>query len=228
MHTEVVCFHASRIFVANNWQGFKLVITNILKITFMKKLKTLLGVVAVLGLITCFASCKSDDANNYQMDNQTFVNQAASSNNFEIAAGTLATTHSDNTLVQQYGAHMISEHTTVGTDLTAIATSKELNVPTTLQADQMTNINALEGLTGSDFDAQFINMMIVSHQDAISLFQSASGKTGVPDGDLRNFAANKLSGLNAHLKEAQNLQEQVQTPNRSCWCGLSMTVCGLC
>jgi putative membrane protein len=57
----------------------------------MKKLKTLLGALAVLGLITCFQSCKSDD-NDYQMDDQTFVNQATSSNNFEIAAGTLATT----------------------------------------------------------------------------------------------------------------------------------------
>jgi len=178
----------------------------------MTKLKTLLGALAVLGLITCFQSCKSDDDNNYQIDDQTFVSQASSSNNFEIAAGTLATTHSNNTLVQQYGSHMVSEHTTVGTDLTAIAKSKELNVPTTLQPDQLANINALMALTGPDFDAQFINMMIVSHQDAISLFQSASGKSGVRDGDLRNFAANKLSALNAHLKDAQNLQKQVQTP----------------
>jgi len=177
----------------------------------MKKLKTLLGAIAIIGLITCFQSCKSDD-NDYQMDDQTFVNQASSSNNFEIAAGTLATTHSNNTLVQQFGSHMISEHTTVGADLSAIARSKELNVPTTLATDQQANINALIGLTGSDFDAQFINMMIVSHQDAISLFQNASGKTGVRDGDLRNFAGNKLSALNAHLKEAQNLQKQVQLP----------------
>lgn len=177
----------------------------------MKKLKTLLGALAIFGLITCFQSCKSDD-NEYQMDDQTFVNQAASSNNFEIAAGALATTHSNNTLVQQYGSKMILEHTAVGTDLTEVAKSKELNVPTTLAADQQANINALMGLNGPDFDVQFINMMIVSHQDAISLFQSASGKTGVRDGDLRNFAANKLSGLNAHLKEAQNLQKQLQTP----------------
>lgn len=175
----------------------------------MKKLKLILLTVASTAFFASMQSCKSDDNDNYQMDNQTFVNQAASSNNFEIAAGTLATTKSQNSLVQQYGAHMVTEHTAVGTDMASIAGSKGYNVPTTFQAKEQTNINALSNLSGPEFDAQFVNMMIVSHQDAITLFQDASGSRGVSDGDLRNFAANKLPSLKAHLQDAQTLKTQV-------------------
>jgi putative membrane protein len=177
----------------------------------MKNLKKVMFAIAIIGLFAFLQSCKSDNDSDYQMDNQTFVNQASSSNNFEIAAGMLATTNSSNTLVQQYGSRMVSEHTTVGNDLKSIATSKNLNVPTALQAKEQTNLTALTALSGSQFDAQFVNMMIVSHQDAIALFQNASGSKGVRDGDLRNFAANKLPSLKAHLQEAQTLQTQVQT-----------------
>jgi putative membrane protein len=78
-----------------------------------------------------------------------------------------------------------------------------------LQAKEQTNLNALSSLSGADFDAQIVNMMIVSHQDAITLFQNASGNAGVRDGDLRNFAANKLPSLEAHLRDAQTLKTQV-------------------
>jgi putative membrane protein len=175
----------------------------------MKKLKLILVAVGMTALFASMQSCKSDDNDNYQMDNQTFVNQAASSNNFEVAAGTLATSKSQNTLVQQYGAHMVTEHTAVGKDMASLASSKGYNVPTTLQAKEQTNINALSNLSGAEFDAQFVNMMIVSHQDAIALFQDASGSRGVNDADLRNFAANKLPALQEHLKDAQALKTQV-------------------
>jgi putative membrane protein len=177
----------------------------------MKSIKKLFFATTIIGLLAFLQSCKSDNnGSNYQMDNQTFVNVASSSNRFEVAAGMLATTKSNNTLVQQYGAKMVSEHTGFNQDLTAIATSKNLNVPTTFQANDLTNINALNSLSGADFDAQFISMMIVSHQDAITLFQNASSSDGVMDGDLRNFAANKLPSLKIHLQEAQSLQAQVK------------------
>lgn len=195
--------------IENNLSKIKFVKVHILNFQLMKKFRKKIFAVAIIGLVAFTQSCKSTDNNSYEMDNQTFVNQASSSNNFEIAAGVLATTNSDNTLVQQFGAKMVTEHTSIGKDLSAIATSRNLNVSTALQAKDQTNINALIGLYGPEFDVQFINMMIVSHQDALSLFQNASGPNGVMDGDLRNFAGSKLSFLKAHLQEAQGLQSQV-------------------
>jgi putative membrane protein len=176
----------------------------------MKKLKNLILATAVIGLFAFLQSCKSSDNNSYQMDNQAFVNQASSSNNFEIAAGKLAKTNSTNTLVQNYGAQMVTEHMSVGADLAAIAGPKNLNVAAALQTNDQANFNALSILSGPQFDAQFINMMIVAHQNAITLFQNASGPQGVMDGDLRNFALSKLPSLKAHLQEAQSLQSQIQ------------------
>jgi putative membrane protein len=176
----------------------------------MKKIKFITAAIGIIVLITCFQACKSEDSGNYQMDNQAFVNEAVSSNNFEITASTLVSTRSSNNLVKQYAAKMISEHTSARIDLSSIAAGQSLNVPTALPAQEQTNINALLLLTGPEFDAQYINMMIVSHQDAITLFQNASSNTGVSFGDLRNFATFKLPALNEHLQEAKSLQTQIQ------------------
>jgi putative membrane protein len=171
----------------------------------MKNLKLLTLALAIMGMFACLQSCKDDD--DYQMDDQDFVTQASSSNNFEIAAGTLATSKSQNVLVQQFGTHMIQEHSRVGEDMRALAGPKDLNVPEDLQPKEQTNLNTLTARSGEDFDASFVDMMVISHQETIDLFERASSKTGTRDGDLRNFAADRLPALREHLQQAQALQK---------------------
>jgi putative membrane protein len=171
----------------------------------MKRLRLLTLTLATIGIIACLQSCKDDE--NFQMDDQDFVTQASSGNNFEIMAGTLATSMSQNTLVQQFGRHMIEEHTRVGEDLKSLAGSKEYTIPLNLQAKEQANLNALLAASGSDFDKKFADMMVLSHQETIDLFQRASGETGTRDGDLRNFASNRLPALIEHLQGAQALQK---------------------
>jgi putative membrane protein len=154
--------------------------------------------------------CKDDDdQNNYTMSNQSFVEQASSSNNFEVAAGNLALLKSVNENVKNYGNHMVTEHTAVGTEMTNLATSKGLTVPKTLLAKDQANLDLLANATTDAFDKEFARIMVASHQDAINLFTSASSNTGVQDADLRNFASSKLPALKSHLQDALTLQAEV-------------------
>lgn len=143
------------------------------------------------------------------MNNQNFVTQASSSNNFEIVAGSLAITKGTSSDVRSYGQHMVTEHTAVGTEMIYLAQSKGWTIPTALQVKEQTNLNTLNNAGTATFDKEFARIMVESHQDAIDLFTTASSKAGVPDADLRNFAATKLPALKAHLADAVNLQTAV-------------------
>ena len=179
----------------------------------MKNLKLSCAILLLLSTSFYLTSCsKKDSGVNYKIDNQTFVNQASSSNNFEIAAGNLAMTKGQNQLVKQYGAQMVTDHTAVGTEMAALAASKGWTVPAPadLQPKEKALLNTLDSVANETFDLQFADIMIASHEDAIALFEDASGREGVRDADLRNFAASKLPALKTHLEEAKILQSQIQ------------------
>jgi putative membrane protein len=162
---------------------------------------------AFLGIAITIASCTKD--NHYSMANQDFVTQASSSNMFEVAAGNLAMNNGTNADVKAYGSHMVSDHTVAGTEMANLAAKKGWSVPTTMMPKHQSNYNMLAGLTGAAFDKQFAAMMVMSHQETIDLFQRASSGIGVPDDELRGFAAGKLPTLNEHLQHAIELKAKV-------------------
>lgn len=178
----------------------------------MKNLKLFSALLLFVSASLFIQSCDDDDEVNYKMDNQAFVNQASSSNNFEIAAGNLAQTKGQSELVKQYGQHMVTDHTAVGAEMTALATRKGWTVPppADLQPKEQALLNTLDSVTNETFDLQFAAIMIASHRDAVSLFEEASGREGVRDAELRGFAGSKLPALKTHLEGATTLQNQLQ------------------
>jgi putative membrane protein len=175
----------------------------------MKKLNFL--IIALLGSALMFnlTSCSSDDDTNFTMTNQDFVTRASSSNMFEIEAGTLAVNKGANDAVKAFGQHMITDHGKTATEMTALVHDKNWTLPQAMLQEHQDKYNALSALSGAAFDKQFATMMVTSHQQTIMLFEQASSDTGVPDADLRAFAAGKLPTLRAHLEEAQALQTDV-------------------
>lgn len=176
----------------------------------MKKLNfvftVLFSSVLLLGLNACN---KDDDNNNYQLGNQDFVTKSSSSNMLEIAAGQLAINQGVEAGVKAFGQHMVNDHGQAATEMSALATKKGWNVPAAMLPEHQEMYNTLKGLSGRAFDQQFAAMMVTSHQKTVALFEQAASKNGVPDGELRAFASGKLPTLKEHLKDAQQLQTDV-------------------
>jgi len=173
----------------------------------MKKISKVI-LLALLGSSLIIIACKKND-DHYTMNNQDFVTQASSSNMFEVAAGNLAQQKSTNADVKAFGNHMVTDHSQVGAEMATLANKKGWTVPANMQPAEQSNYNTLASLQGTAFDKQFAAMMVASHQQAISLFERASSRDGVPDSDLRGFASNKLPALREHLQGAQQLQTKV-------------------
>lgn len=155
-------------------------------------------------------ACDNDDNNDMErMQNQEFVTMAASSNRFEIEAGELAGEQGADERVIEYGSHMVMDHGTAGMELAALADTKGWQAPNDLLEKEQEMLEDLMVLEGAAFDQEFARKMVLSHEQAVSLFERASGPDGVLDGDLREWAAGKLPTLRAHLEDARELNAQI-------------------
>ena len=176
-----------------------------MKITNKKK-----GMMAMLVIASLtFGACKDNDDADYNLSNQEFVNRAASSNNFEVAAGTLALTKGLDAEVKHYGEHMVADHTAAAMEMKNLASGKGWTVPDRLEPKEQQNLDKLSALSGVSFDREFVNVMVLSHQDAVELFRTGADAFGVPDPDLRSMAAVKLPTLEAHLTDAITLKSRI-------------------
>jgi len=164
----------------------------------------------MMGSALVFNSCKHDDDDpEFLMSNQEFVNRASSSNQFEISAGAMAASKGENEAVKTYGEHMVTDHTAAALEMKNLANGKGWDVPNSLLQKEKQHLDQLSHLTGPAFDKEFANIMVMSHQDAVSLFEAAAGGMGVPDADLRTMANAKLPTLKMHLEHAITLKNQV-------------------
>lgn len=170
----------------------------------MKKMSFLL--LMLLGSIFTLQSC-SDDDDEDMMSSQVFVNEAASSNMFEIQTATLAKSKSDNASIEMYADHMLTDHGAATTDLMALVTQHNLTAPTAMLKKHQDQYDMLAAKTGTDFEKGYAKMMVDSHQEAIVLFETGADKADKQD--FRNFASSKLPTLNHHLEEAVALNAEI-------------------
>ncbi|MFD2245209.1 DUF4142 domain-containing protein [Pontibacter ruber] len=164
--------------------------------------KLLLLLVPFIG----FSACDDDDDDD-QIDVMTsaeFVEQAATSDTFEIETANLALQKSTMREVQEFAQELLNDHTASRTQLRTLARQKGIEEPTTLPQDRALILDKLAGRTGVAFDKDFANIQLQAHEDAINLYEKAADQ--LEDQNLRAFAEQQLPILRRHLDHAQVLK----------------------
>jgi putative membrane protein len=133
-----------------------------------------------------------------------FANDAANIGMLEVAMGKVAEQNAKSKSVKDFGAMMIKDHTSAGDELTSIAATKHITLPTSLSADDQKKVDEMKAKTGKIFDKTYIDMMIDGHKKAASEFEDEI-KQG-SDADLRAFATKTLDVIHAHLAAAEKCQ----------------------
>lgn len=137
------------------------------------------------------------------LQDQNFVSQAAHTDMFEIQSSQLALQQSHSRAVRAYAQQMIDDHQMTSQKLMALAASKTMTVPTTLDPtldQQMSVLNT----SARTFDRTYIADQVAGHQAAVSNMQAEIG-TGT-DPDLKMFAQQTLPMVQEHLRMAQRLR----------------------
>jgi putative membrane protein len=131
-----------------------------------------------------------------------FVTMAAQSGMTEVELGKLALNKSSNADVKQFADTMVKDHTKANDELRAIASSKQLDVPSGLDADHAAMVKSMSSKSGKDFDSAYAKHMVADHDKAITLFKSETKDT---DKELAAFAQKTLPILQNHQQMAQRL-----------------------
>ncbi|HXB58188.1 MAG TPA: DUF4142 domain-containing protein, partial [Candidatus Acidoferrales bacterium] len=152
----------------------------------------------------------------------------------EIRLGEAAQTNSQNADVQEFGRHMVRDHSRLNARLEKIAASEGLTLPDTntfyiavqpppeKQAtelmqetpqqkllDAQVDVQNLVSLSGSAFDQAYAEAMVKGHEKAMQKFEDASAS--LQDEPLKKYADRGLKAIRGHYDMAQKLQSEVET-----------------
>ena len=151
------------------------------------------------------------DRDRQEKDAQFLVNMAEV-NMKQIQLGQLAQQKGTTTHVKELGKMMEEAHTKSQSDLTALARSKSITIPTTPTDDVRSAYNNLNEKSADDFDKAYIDMMVNQHEDAIKTFEDAT--TDMYDTDIKNWAIAALPVLRTNLNhsiESQNKHDELKS-----------------
>jgi putative membrane protein len=138
----------------------------------------------------------------------SFWNEAAQAGMAEVNLANLALQKSQNEEVKQLAQKVVDDHTAANNELKDLAASKKVTLATDVSAKQKAAYDKLNGLSGDQFDMEFIKTMVKDHESAVSLFQKQadSGK----DAEVKAFAAKTLPTLQGHLEMAKSLNDKMK------------------
>lgn len=140
-------------------------------------------------------------------DEQDFAKEAAAGGMMEVQLGNIAQKNSSTKAVQDFGKMMVDDHSKINDNLKDLASKKNVALPSTVTDKQQKDIDKLSKETGTEFDKDYVNMMIEDHKNDIAAFKKAGTK--MTDPDFKNFVVKTLPTLQKHLDAIQSIKKKM-------------------
>jgi len=134
-----------------------------------------------------------------------FVHDAALGGMTEVELGKAADKNAVSPQVKTFGKHMVDDHSKANDELAALAKSKGVDAPASLDAEHKKAVDKLSGMSGAAFDKAFMTQMVTDHKKTVALFEKAA--SGSKDPDIKAFASKTLPTLKEHLKMAEETRK---------------------
>jgi putative membrane protein len=128
---------------------------------------------------------------------KSFVDKAASGGMAEVKMGQLAVEKGATPAVKQFGQKMVDDHSKANDELKAIASKKNLTLPTSLDSKQQATYDKLAKLSGSDFDKAYLDAMVKDHDEDVREFKKATTTAGL-DPEVKAWAEKTLTVIEQH------------------------------
>jgi putative membrane protein len=143
---------------------------------------------------------------------QTFLTNTAKASMAEVDLGKLATMNASSDQVKKFGQKMVDDHTKANDELKALAGSKNVVLPSDLDAQDKAAHDTLAALKGVEFDREYMSMMVAGHRKVAESLrkESSAGK----DADVKAWASKTLPTVEEHLKMAQDTTREVGTSGK--------------
>lgn len=140
---------------------------------------------------------------------EEFMMKAAQGSTAEIQMAQMAQQKASSQEVKDYARKIEQDHTAASSKLKAIATDRQVSLPSDVGPKHQEMAAKLGAMSGEDFDRAYVKAMIKDHKADVKAFSKASERS--MDTDLKTFASTTLPTLKDHLQTA----EQLNTSTRS-------------
>lgn len=138
------------------------------------------------------------------MKDSHFIKNAAEAGTAEVELGRLGADKAAGSDVKQFAQHMVDDHSKNNTELTSLASSKNVDIAAVTDKARK-SADKLSDKSGVDFDKAFMKKMVADHKKVVREFESEA-KSG-KDPDVKAFAEKTLPTLRQHLQEAQSIYD---------------------
>jgi putative membrane protein len=160
-------------------------------------------------LATSFAYAESKAPNDAQI-----AGIVVTANSVDIDAGKLAETKAQDPKVKAFAQRMVTDHTGVNAQATALAQKLSLKpeqseLSTSLKQGGAANVAKLKELKGASFDKAYVDHEVAYHQAVLD----AIDKTLIPDAknpELKGLIEKVRPAIDDHLQHAKHLQAEMQ------------------
>lgn len=129
---------------------------------------------------------------------QDFAQRVALSDMYEIAAANIALKKARTEPTREFANMMIADHTRSSQAMkeAVSASGQSLAMPTKLDAEYQAMIDRLNGLSGQEFEAEYMTQQMAAHRKTLDLLKSYAGGGDVAD--LRQFAQTTIPDVQKH------------------------------
>lgn len=132
------------------------------------------------------------------------ITDMAMANMAEVELGKLAQSKSQNAEVKAFATRMVDDHGKALTEVQALAQSKDVTLPTALDAKHKAMATQLEKATGDAFDRAYVKQGGVgAHKETLTKLQKAS--KAAKDSDVKAQVDKTIPVVQEHLKHAEQL-----------------------
>ncbi len=144
-------------------------------------------------------------------DRSSFKKAAEASTN-EVALSQAAVERASNPDVKAFAEMMVSDHTSLNSDLEALAAKRGVDINEAIEKGKQEDVESLRSKNGAEFDRAYLKYMVEGHKDAASLFDKEAQST--KDGDLADLSIRYLPKILEHLRKAEALYETAQASSQ--------------
>lgn len=132
-----------------------------------------------------------------EMKDKMFLRKAAEGGLGEVQLGKLAAVKANSQDVKDYGQKMVDDHTKLNNDMAPIAGSMGVMLPKKMAKDDQLEYDKLNGMSGDDFDKEYLVYMVKDHHEALREFRVEAVSTSDPE--LKAAVDNGASVIHLHL-----------------------------
>lgn len=150
------------------------------------------------------AQMKKDDGKQLSREDRRALERLAQADMAEIATGKLAQQKASSPEVKKYGEHMMQEHTRMLQEGVQLAQKKGVQPPKETDKKHRSAMKKLEGLSGEEFDRQYMAQMVKDHEEVMKLAEKTVKDTKDPE--LKAHVEKGSPHIKEHLEQARKLQ----------------------